>query len=354
LAHRDIIVVGASVGGVEALQTLVRNLPGRFPASIFIVLHLAPDSPSLLPEILERAGALSVVHPRDGDSIRAGQIYVAPPDRHMLLERGAVRVVIGPKENRHRPAIDPLFRSAALAYGQRVIGVVLTGALDDGSAGIISVKQRGGLAIVQDPDTAYCGDMPRSAMRYIEPDFVLPIDKITAKLYDLVREPLKTRGAAQEKSAGGNGKGNGNGQLQHDVAIAEMDASTMDATEHPGEPSPFACPECNGVLWERKEGDLLHFRCRVGHAYTANNLAAEQNLMIESALWAALRSLEENASLNERLADRARVRRHGQTAERFAEQAESKKHQASVLRELLTSSQPLETGSSKGNGSSNN
>jgi two-component system, chemotaxis family, protein-glutamate methylesterase/glutaminase len=327
LPHRDIIVVGASVGGVGALQTLVRNLPERLPASVFIVLHLSPDSPSLLPEILERAGELPVVHPRDNDRIREGQVYVAPPDRHLLLDRDCIRVVVGPKENRHRPAIDPLFRSAALAYGPRVVGVVLTGALDDGTAGLISVKQRGGLAIVQDPETAYCGDMPRSSLRYVEADFVLPTEQIGAKLNELVRQPLA------QTEAGGNGK------LNHDVAIAEMDLSTMNASEHPGDPSPFACPECNGVLWEKKEGDLLHFRCRVGHAYTASNLVAEQNLGVESALWAALRALEENASLNERLAERARARRASATAQHFAETAQTKKSQAATLRKLLLEGQ---------------
>jgi len=286
----------------------------------------------MLPDILERAGRLPAIHPRDGDRIRPGQIYVAPPDRHMMLERGVVRIVNGPKENRHRPAIDPLFRSAALAYGPQVIGVILTGSLDDGTAGLIAVKQRGGLAVVQDPEDAFCGDMPRSALRYVAaPDAVLSIDQLGPKLVELVKQSVKRASAG----GNGNGKDNGNGNLQHEVEAAEMEPALLHNSEHPGDPSPFACPECNGVLWERKEGDLLHFRCRVGHAYTANNLAAEQNLMIESAMWAALRALEENASLNEKLAERARERRHTMVADRFNEQAIAKKHQASVLRDLL-------------------
>jgi two-component system, chemotaxis family, protein-glutamate methylesterase/glutaminase len=334
LPNHDIVVVGTSVGGVEALQRLVHGLPERFPASLFVVLHLAPESPSLLPEILERAGVLSAIQPKDGDQIRHGQIYVAPPDRHMLVERGVVRVVAGPKENRHRPAIDPLFRSAALAYGPRVIGAVLTGSLDDGTAGLISIKTRGGLTMVQDPETAYCGDMPRSAMRYVEPDFVLPIEQIGPKIFELVQQPVTSTSNGNGKSANGN-----HGDLQPEVEAAELDPAMLHSSEHPGEPSPFACPECNGVLWEKKEGDLLHFRCRVGHAYTANNLAAEQSLGVESALWAALRALEENASLNERLAQRARGRRIIATADRFHEQAEAKKGQAAVLRKLLLEGQ---------------
>lgn len=324
----DIVVVGASVGGVEVLQDLVRGLPKDFPGSLFVVLHLGPVGPSLLPDILDRAAKLHAIHPNDGDQIRNGIVYVAPPDRHMIVERGVVRIVAGPKENRHRPAIDPLFRSAALAYGSRVVGVILTGALDDGAAGLISVKQRGGVAIVQDPDTAYCGDMPRSALRYVKaPDFVLPIELIAPKLVDLTRQ------TAPRPST------NGNGDLHHDVESSEVSKAVLDDPEHPGHPSSFACPECNGVLWERQDGDLLHFRCRVGHAYTANSLEAEQSLGIESALWAALRALEENASLNIRLADRARDRHHDKVADRFKDLAETKQTQAAALRKLLLEGQ---------------
>src|SRR5215470_6686177 len=160
MAERNIIVIGCSVGGVEALQRLVSPLPQDFPAAFFVVLHLAPESTSVLPHILERSGRLPAIHPRDGEPVRKGRIYVAPPDKHLLIEDGKVRVVRGPKENRHRPAIDPLFRSAARWYGPRVIGVVLTGSLDDGTAGLLSIKKRGGIAIVQDPKDAICGEMP--------------------------------------------------------------------------------------------------------------------------------------------------------------------------------------------------
>jgi two-component system chemotaxis response regulator CheB len=328
LPHRNIVVVGASVGGVDALQQFVRSLPTRFRASVFIVLHLSPDSPSLLPDILERAGTLSAIHPKDGDNIREGQIYIAPPDHHMTLERGVVRIIRGPKENRHRPAIDPLFRSAALNYGPQVIGVVLTGSLDDGTAGLIAVKQRGGLTVVEDPESAFCGDMPRSAIRYLgTPDVVLPIAEIGPKVVELVKENVKQASA------------NGNGELKEEVQASEMDPSVMHKSQHPGEPSPFACPECNGVLWERQEGELLHFRCRVGHAYTANSLESEQTLRVESALWAAMRSLEENASLNLRLSERAEKRRSTIVAQRFKERAESNLQQAEVLRKLIVQGQ---------------
>src|SRR2546421_6158345 len=203
----DIIVIGASAGGVEALVKLAGQLPADLPASIFIVLHIPAQSPSLLPDILSRSGRLEAVHPQNGESIAPGRIYIAPPDHHLIVTRGHVRVIHGPKENRHRPAIDPLFRSAALAYGPQVIGVVLTGSLDDGTAGLIAVKQRGGLAVVQDPDDAYCGDMPRSALRYVKaPDYVLPVDQIAPKLIELTKEMVA-------RAAGGNG----NGHLQQEV-----------------------------------------------------------------------------------------------------------------------------------------
>jgi two-component system chemotaxis response regulator CheB len=330
LARRNIIAIGCSVGGVDALQTIVRNLPADLPAAVFVVLHLSPHSPSLLPEILQRAGKLTAIQPHDGDSVRDGQIYVAPPDHHMIVEGARIRVVRGAKENRHRPAIDPLFRSVALAYGPRAIAVVLTGALDDGTAGLITIKRRHGVAIVQDPGDAFCPEMPRSALRYVNNvDHVLPIDQIGRKLNELVREEVPVSSRLERPS----------GVLEHDVAAAELEASVMNQDDHPGEPSPYACPECNGVLWERQEGDMLQFRCRVGHAYTAANLAADQALGVENALWAALRALEESASLNTRMAERARDRRHGALEDRFREQAESKRAQAEAVRSLLMESQ---------------
>lgn len=194
MAERNIIVIGCSVGGVEALQRLVSGLPEHFHAAIFVVLHLAPQSTSVLPDILMRAGSLPAFHPKDGDTIRPGRIYVAPPDYHLVIENGKVRVSHGPRENRHRPAVDPLFRSAARSYGPRVIGVVLTGSLDDGTAGILAIKKRGGIAIVQEPAEAFCGDMPRSAMDAAPVDYVAPIDRIPELLQQLVAVQVAENG----------------------------------------------------------------------------------------------------------------------------------------------------------------
>ena len=317
-------MIGCSVGGVEALQRLVAGLPKNFPAALFVVLHLAPQSTSVLPDILKRAGSLPAAHPRDGESIRMGRIYVAPPDHHLLIENGKVRTVHGPKENRHRPAIDPLFRSAARWYGPRVIGIVLTGSLDDGTAGLLSIKKRGGIAIVQDPEDAFCSDMPRSAMETMAVDFVEPVDRIPELLQEIV--PVKVAE---------NGSGSSS-RLKKETEIAELD--DMDAIEdenRPGIPSPFACPECGGVLWEMDGEEMLRFRCRVGHAFAANSLSVEQAEAVESALWAAMRALEEGASLAKRMAEKASKRKRAGLASRYRDRAEVKMNQAEVLRKLI-------------------
>ena len=195
MAGHDIIVVGASAGGVEALQTLVRGLPADVPAAMFVVLHMSADAPSMLPQILNRAGPLPVAAAVDNEPIAPGRVYVAVPDHHLLIERGRVCLVRGPKENRSRPAVDPLFRSAARAYGSRVIGVVLTGALDDGTSGLQAVKGRGGLAVVQDPAEALYTGMPRSAMEHVAVDYCMPLAEIPALLARLAVEPAPDESA---------------------------------------------------------------------------------------------------------------------------------------------------------------
>ena len=333
LAERNIIVIGCSVGGVEALQRLVAGLPKDFPAALFVVLHLAPQSVSVLPHILMRAGSLPAEHPRDGEPIRMGRIYVAPPDHHLLIEDGKVRVARGPRENRHRPAIDPLFRSAARWYGPRVIGIVLTGSLDDGTAGLLSIKKRGGTAIVQDPEDAFCSDMPRTAMETVAVDYVEPVDRIPELLQELV---------AVKVAQNGSGKSS---RLKKETEIAELDdMNAIEDENRPGIPSQFACPECGGVLWEMDGEEMLRFRCRVGHAYTANSLTVEQMEAVEGALWAAMRALEEGASLAKRMAEKAGKREGSRMVNRYRERAEAKMQQAEVLRKLIVEGkdEPLE------------
>jgi two-component system chemotaxis response regulator CheB len=331
----DIIVIGASAGGVEALLAVVREVPRDLPASLFVVLHVPPDGESMLPRILSHAGPLPAGHPNDGDPIEHGRIYVAPPDYHLLVERDRVRVVRGPRENRCRPAVDPLFRSAARAYGPRVIAVVLSGMLDDGAAGMAAVHARGGIGIVQDLDDALFPGMPMSAMRYNTPQYVVPAMEIGPLLARLARESAR---AAEKETPD---------VMEKETEIAALNMEALNDSEKPGTPSGFGCPECGGVLWEMKEGPLLRYRCRVGHAYTADSLLSEQSIHLEAALWAALRGLEEKASLVHRLADRARDAGCGMLAGHYAEQERDARKHAAVIRALIlrgdTSPSEMET-----------
>jgi two-component system, chemotaxis family, protein-glutamate methylesterase/glutaminase len=190
VAHRDIVVIGASAGGLEALRGILSGLPQDLEAAILIVLHTANHSGSLLPEILERACSLPVSHPRDGDRIQRGRVYIAPPGFHMVVEEGFLRVLQGPRENLQRPAIDPLFRSAAAAYGRRAIGVILSGMLDDGTAGLMVVNASGGEAIVEDPQSALFSSMPRSALDHVPSAHVAPLPELPAMLLHLIRQEL--------------------------------------------------------------------------------------------------------------------------------------------------------------------
>ncbi len=320
----DIVVIGASAGGVEALLTVVRALPHDLPAAVFVVLHVPPDGESMLPRILSHAGPLPAAHPQDGDLIEQGRIYVAPPDYHLLVERERMRVVRGPRENRSRPAVDPLFRSAARAYGPRVIGVILSGMLDDGTAGLIAIRERGGIGVVQDPNDALFPGMPTSAIKYADPTDVLPVAEIGSLLNRLTREPVRTTKGKEVSAA-----------MENETEIAALDMDAVSDSDQHGTPSGFGCPECGGALWEREEGSLLRYRCRVGHAFTASSLIAEQSSQLEAALWAALRGLEEKAALVHRLADRARDAEHPMLVARYAEQEHTARQHAAVLRELI-------------------
>ena len=319
----DIIVVGASTGGVEALAQLVSGLPDDLPAAVFAVLHLPPQAPSHLSQILARYGPLPASQPRDGEPIRHGRIYVAPPDFHLMVERGRVRVTRGPRENRHRPAIDPLFRTAALAYGSRVIGVILTGALDDGTAGLYAVKQRGGVAVVQDPKDALIDSMPRNALEYVAVDHCLPLRDIPALLTRLAHEP-----AARETLPA-------SGEMLVEAAIDEAKVTAMGNENPVGTLSAFTCPECRGPLWEIRDGELLRFRCRSGHAFSSESMIAGQSEALDEALWAAFNTLNESAILSERLAAEAHARGHTYMAHRMTERAREQRTRASVVRAVI-------------------
>lgn len=324
MAKHDIIVIGASAGGVEAISRLVADLPRDLRASVLLVVHLARGR-SMLPEILTRAGRLPAAHPVDGEPLQYGRIYVAPPDHHLIVHNGKVRVVHTASENGVRPAADPLFRSAARAYGPRVIGAILTGALDDGAAGIVAVKQAGGITIAQDPDEASAPGMPRSAIATGMIDHVLALRDIPVLLDALVREDapdiqIPQDGAPQTRA------------MEPDLAEPPL---AIDASDRPGVPSVFTCPECHGTLWEVEQDGLLRFRCRVGHVYSAESMMAAQTDEVDRALWIALRTLDERAALAHRLAERARARDQHWVDKAFTERALEAEAEAGQIRDLL-------------------
>lgn len=330
MPRHDIIVVGASAGGVEALITLTGSLPHNLPAAVFIVLHIPAQSPSLLPEILNRAGRLEAVQATDGMAIEHGHIYVAPSDHHLLVGHGKVRVIHGPKENRHRPAVDPLFRSAAQTYGPRVIGVVLTGALDDGTAGLQAIKQCGGIAVVQDPTDALYPSMPLSALEHVEVDYTVPLSGLGPLLVHLAHEEVPEKGEHPVPE-----------EMEKETQLTELDTADMQSDEHPGTPSAFSCPDCGGVLWETQDGELLRFRCRVGHAYSSESVLAGQDDVLEQALWVALKTLEENIELSRRMAGHAREHGRLRATERFEERQHNAEQRAQVIRQALLKNEPV-------------
>jgi two-component system, chemotaxis family, protein-glutamate methylesterase/glutaminase len=286
MANRDIIVIGTSAGGVKALSTIVEQLPDDLNAAIFIVLHISPHQRSNLPEILTRAGNLTAAHAKDGEPIDRGRIYIAPPDRHLLLEDGRVRITKGPKENRFRPAIDPLFRSAAYAYGPGVIGVVLTGALDDGTAGLWAIKDRGGIAVVQDPDDAEQRSMPWTAITNVEVDYCLPITDIAKLLVALTQGSIGPEMGSLVSDKFG---------IETKISLGE-DSADLDVTQL-GKLSEFSCPECHGTLTEIVNGKLQRYRCHTGHAFSSASLLAELTDSVEQSLWNSIRAIEERIRL---------------------------------------------------------
>lgn len=329
MATRDTIVIGASAGGVQALSTLLADLPHELPAAVFIVLHIPAKAPSFLPDILKRESKLPVAHAVDGEQIVRGRVYVAPPDQHLIIEDEQVKLVHGPKENLHRPSIDALFRSAARGAGPRVIGVILTGARDDGKVGMRAVKQRGGIAIVQDPLEAPFPSMPMSVMKEIRVDYSLPLREIAPLLNMLSRETAEEEGSYPVPD-----------EVEIEARIAEqkMEADELIASvERIGRVSKLTCPDCHGALWEINDEEMLRYRCHVGHAFSAESLSEGQSEMLEVALWSAVRALEEQMMLAKRIVVRARNANHKRAATLFERRAREAEEHSSTIRQLLLS-----------------
>jgi two-component system, chemotaxis family, protein-glutamate methylesterase/glutaminase len=324
----DIIVIGASAGGVQALQQIAAGLDSDIAAAVFIVLHVWRHAESYLPYLLSRAGKLPAQHATNFSPIECGRIYVAPPDHHLVLEPGHMKVVRGPKENLHRPSVDVLFRSAARAYGPRVAGVLLTGHGDDGAAGLAAIRSHGGITIVQDPKESEAPSMPLSAIRTLKPDHELQLSVIP----HLLNQTCSRNGLAESIACGPVTEPS---SLEHlDEENMNEESTSPDPESEPA--SGFICPDCGGALWEREENGAVQFRCRIGHAYSPESMMVAENEAVENALWSAVRSLEESASLARRLAKSTPM-----LSENLDQKAERREQDAQIIRNLLIR-QPVE------------
>lgn len=325
----DMIVIGASAGGVEALSRLVAQFPEDLPATVCVVQHTMASALGRMAKVLDRAGPLPATQAQDGERFEPAHIYVAPPDHHLLVKQGHLRVTHTIRENRVRPAIDPLFRSAAVAYGARVAGVVLTGLLNDGTAGLLAIKRCGGLAIVQDPTDALQPAMPRSALEHVEVDYCVPLMHMGALLYRLTQEPSQHTGPIPEDVLE---------DLRIEVDIAENPNDNGHQVERLGTLAPLICPDCNGPLWELRHDKLPRYRCRLGHAFTEEALLAGQSETIEQALWAAVRTMEDRMRVLSTLASGRRERGQSKLAELYETHAAELKTHAQQIRQMLLES----------------
>ncbi len=287
MVNARVVVMGASKGGVAALMRIVRDLPPGFSAPICVVLHIGAHR-SILPQILSTKGALPAVHPHDGQKLENGRIFVAPPDCHMRLEADVVRLVKGPKEHHTRPAIDPLFRSAAQTYGERAVGVVLTGLLDDGTPGMQAIKQHGGICVVQDPEEAEEPSMPLSVLKHVAVDHRARLDEMPALLATLVTS-APPRNLPMPTSS----------RTMHEEALFSGTADAIAHLREIGAPSTFACPDCKGTLWQVADTRPPRFRCHTGHAFTLGTLQHAQAEATDGALWNAIRALQEKKLLTQ-------------------------------------------------------
>ena len=330
--HRDVVVIGASAGGVTALLELVKGLPADFPAPIFVVQHLAADSPSILPQLLTAISALPAKHAENGELAQPGVIYVAPPNHHLLLEGKRVLVTRGPKENRFRPSIDALFRSAAYTYGPRVIGVVLTGYLDVGTSGLWSVQRMGGLTIVQDPKEAQFPAMPANALEFVEADYIVHIAALAPLLTRLTKElaPSKKPIATMELDL-----------LQLELTIAKRDnAFELGIIDH-GQLTSFTCPDCHGALTQLIEGHIIRYRCHTGHAYSISALLSEVTQSVESLLYQSMRGLEETKLLLQQLGEHFSQNHQPTVAAVFFSKATQTGTQARVVHDSILQHEAL-------------
>ncbi len=320
--HRDVIAVGASAGGVEALRALVGGLPAGYPGAVLVVLHVPRDAASALPTILDRSGPLPTRTGVDGEPLRYGHVYVAPNDHHLLVLDGRIRLARGPAENGHRPAIDPLFRSVARAYGPRAVGVILSGTRDDGAVGLASIAARGGTTIVQEPSDAMFSWMPRAALdRVGAADHVVPAAKLGGLIAEITAMDMPPPVGRDADP-----------MLDAEVAMSDLAGVTTEDLTAP--PAGYGCPSCGGALFELEDKPVPRYRCRIGHAWSPESLLDEQAIALEGALWVALRALEEKSALTRRMAGTDRPY-HSSTGDRFRHMADDAEAAGSVIRGLI-------------------
>jgi two-component system chemotaxis response regulator CheB len=321
---RNIVVIGASAGGVQALTTLFEHLPHDLPATFLVVLHIPAYAPSALPNVLSRVTAMPVVAADHNQPLKAGTVYVATPDRHLILEEEGLRVTRGPKECRVRPAVDVLFRSAAVSHGARVIGVVLTGALDDGTAGLWAIKDRDGLALVQAPSEAMHSSMPESAIKHVKVDFVGSLDALAQQIAEAVGSRVETQHSrpAKERHV-----------IENQIELTGNGIET--GVMNLGKVSKYTCPDCHGVLVQIEEGSIVRFRCHTGHAFSMKTLITEVNEAIDTGLWDTLRAIEERVLLLRQMAELADKAGSSNEAKQYRHQADESEKRLKPLRELV-------------------
>jgi two-component system chemotaxis response regulator CheB len=320
MGKRDIVVIGTSAGGVEALQELVQHLPADYPGTIFVVMHIGPGS--ILPEILSRAGKIQALPAAHNAPYQRNRIYVAPPNRHLVIYDGVMQLDAGARENGSRPSVDPLFRSAARTHRGRVVGVILTGSLDDGSAGLFAVKARGGVAVVQDPAEAAAPEMPLNAMRNVQPDYCIRVAEIAPLLVKLARQ----------------GVDNGNTPIDMSPQLEQFVDPAPIIQEPPANETQIAlvCPECSGALYEQREGEVVKFRCHVGHAFSPATLSEAHKEALERALWTAVRTLNERVTMHRQFLRRDRNTGEDLVFKRFEESVAGAEHDVELLREIIS------------------
>lgn len=332
MGKRNIIVIGASAGGFDALRTIVKGLPPNLDASIFIVWHMASDVRGILPDVLNKLDSMFAVNANNHEPIKSAVIYVARPDHHLLIEEGIVRVTKGPKENRFRPAIDPLFRSAAYTYGNRVIGIILSGGLDDGTAGLWRIKESGGITVVQDPVDAQVSSMPESALNAVEIDYCLPASEIANLIVKLSSEDVPEQKILKDDKT----------KIEIDIA-AEKISLSRNSTDF-GVLSPYSCPECHGVLSKIVDGNLTRFRCHTGHAYSPDTLMAALTQKIEDSLYSAMRGMDESVFLMNHIGDHYAEVNQPKLAAVYFKKAKEAEQRVKALRETIFDHEQLSQG----------